>query len=193
MLDTKLLRSDPDAVARNLARRGFVLDVAQFRALEERRKAAQVAADETRAARNAQAKKVGMAKAKGEDVAQLIAEGEALAARLAGLEKEQAEAGAEFDALVLGLPNTLHGSVPDGRDETANVEVRRWGAPRAFDFEPRDHVAIGERLGLVDFEAAGRISGARFVVLKGAAARMHRALIQYMLDLHTTRHGYTEV
>ena len=193
MLDAKLLRSDPDAIARNLARRGFVLDVERFRALEERRKAAQVAADEVRAARNAQAKKVGMAKAKGEDVAALIAEGEALGGRLAGLEREAAAAGAEFDELVLGLPNTLHESVPDGRDETANVEVRRWGTPRAFEFEPRDHVAIGERLGLVDFEAAGRISGARFVVLKGAAARLHRALIQYMLDLHTTRHGYTEV
>jgi seryl-tRNA synthetase len=193
MLDAKLLRSDPDAIARNLARRGFVLDVERFRSLEERRKAAQVAADELRAARNAQAKKVGMAKAKGEDVAALIAEGESLGARLAGLEREAAAAGAEFDELMLGLPNTLHESVPDGRDETANVEVRRWGTPRAFEFEPRDHVAIGEQLGLVDFEAAGRISGARFVVLKGAAARLHRALIQYMLDLHTTRHGYTEV
>jgi seryl-tRNA synthetase len=193
MLDTKLLRSDPDAVARNLARRGYVLDVTAFRALEERRKAAQVAADEVRAARNAHAKKVGMAKGRGEDVAPLIAEGESLARRLEGLEQEQAAASAEFDALVLGLPNTLHDSVPAGRDETANVEVRRWGTPRAFEFEPRDHVAIGERLGLVDFEAAGRISGARFVVLKGAVARLHRALIQYMLDLHTTKHGYTEV
>jgi seryl-tRNA synthetase len=193
MLDAKLLRSDPDAVARNLARRGFVLDVAQFRALEERRKSAQVAADEVRAARNVMAKKVGAAKAQGQDVKPLIAEGEALARRLEGLEREHAEAGAEFDRLVLGLPNTLHESVPDGRDETANVEIRRWGTPRKFDFEPRDHVAIGERHGLVDFEAAGRVSGARFVVLKGAAARLHRALIQYMLDLHTTRHGYTEV
>lgn len=193
MLDAKLLRSDPDAVARNLARRGFELDVTQFRALEERRKSAQVAADEVRAARNAMAKKVGAAKAQGQDVKPLIAEGETLARRLEGLEREHAEAGAEFDQLVLGLPNTLHESVPDGRDETANVEIRRWGTPREFDFEPRDHVAIGERHGLVDFEAAGRVSGARFVVLKGAAARLHRALIQYMLDLHTTRHGYTEV
>jgi seryl-tRNA synthetase len=193
MLDAKLLRSDPEAVAANLARRGFVLDVAGFRAIEERRKAAQVAADETRAARNAHAKRVGMAKGRGEDVAPLIAEGEALAGRLAGLEQAQAAASVEFDELLLGMPNLLHESVPDGHDETANVELRRWGTPRAFDFEPRDHVAVGERLGLVDFEAAGRISGARFVVLKGAVARMHRALIQYMLDLHTTRHGYTEV
>jgi seryl-tRNA synthetase len=193
MLDTKLLRTDPDAVAANLARRGFVLDVARFRALEERRKAAQVAADETRAARNAHAKKVGMAKGKGEDITGLLADGEALASRLQGLEQEQTAVQAEFDELVLGLPNLLHGSVPVGRDENANVEVRRWGTPREFDFTPLDHVAIGEKLALVDFEAAGRISGARFVVLKGGVARLHRALIQYMLDLHTSQHGYTEV
>jgi len=193
MLDAKLLRTDPEAIARNLARRGFVLDVERFRSLEERRKVAQVAADETRAARNAHAKKVGMAKGKGEDITALVAEGEALARKLESLEKEQAAAAAEFDEIVLGLPNTLHESVPEGRDETANVEVRRWGTPREFDFEPLEHVAIGEKLSLIDFEAAGKISGARFVVLKGGVARLHRALIQYMLDLHTTQHGYTEV
>jgi seryl-tRNA synthetase len=193
MLDTKLLRSDPDAVARNLARRGFVLDVARFRTLEERRKAAQVAADETRSARNAHAKKVGMAKGKGEDITALLEEGNALARKLEGLDEELVAVQAEFDELVLGLPNLLHDSVPDGRDETANVEVRRWGTPRQFDFTPLDHVAIGEQLALVDFEAAGRISGARFVVLKGGVARLHRALIQYMLDLHASQHGYTEV
>jgi seryl-tRNA synthetase len=193
MLDAKLLRTDPESVARNLTRRGFVLDVAGLRALEERRKVAHVSADETRAARNAHAKKVGMAKAKGEDISGLVAEGEALARRLEGLEKEQAAVQSEFEELVLGLPNMLHDSVPDGRDETANVEVRRWGTPREFTFEPKDHVAIGEQLALMDFEAAGRISGARFVVLKGGIARLHRALIQYMLDLHTGEHGYTEV
>ena len=193
MLDARLLRSDPEAVARNLARRGYVLDVHRFRGLEERRKAAQVAADELRAARNAHAKKAGQAKGRGEDIAPLVAEGEAMARRLADLEQEQATAVAEFDALVLGLPNTLHDSVPDGRDENSNVEVRRWGTPRAFEFEPKDHVAIGEGLAQLDFEAAGRISGARFVVLKGGIARLHRALIQYMLDLHTGEHGYTEI
>ena len=193
MLDAKLLRTDPDAIARNLARRGFVLDVDRFRALEERRKAAQVAADETRAARNVHAKKFGMAKGKGEDVTALRTEGETLARRLEGLDAEQSAVQAEFDGLVLGLPNTLHASVPDGRDESANVEVRRWGTPRDFDFTPLDHVAIGEKLAMIDFEAAGRISGARFVVLKNGVARLHRALIQYMLDLHTSRHGYTEV
>jgi len=193
MLDAKLLRTDLESVARNLARRGFVLDVARFRALEERRKAAQVAADETRAARNTHAKKVGMAKGKGEDISGLLAEGEALARRLEGLDKEQASVQAEFDEIILGLPNLLHESVPDGRDESANAEVRRWGEPRQFDFTPLDHVAIGEKLSLVDFEAASRISGARFVVLKGGVARLQRALIQYMLDLHTSQHGYTEV
>jgi len=134
-----------------------------------------------------------MAKAKGEDTAALIAEADALVRRLDGLEREQAAASAEFDELLLGLPNMLNDSVPGGRDEAANVELRRWGAPRDFDFEPLDHVAIGEKLEMMDFEAAGRISGARFVVLKGALARLHRALIQYMLDLHTSKHGYTEV
>jgi seryl-tRNA synthetase len=193
MLDPKLLRSDPESVARNLARRGFVLDVGRCRALEERRKVAQVAADETRSARNAHAKKVGMAKGKGEDISSLLAEGEALGRKLTGLEQELATVQAEFDELVLGLPNMLHDTVPDGRDESANVEVRRWGTPREFDFTPLDHVAVGEKLAMVDFEAAGRISGARFVVLKGGVARLHRALIQYMLDLHTSQHGYTEV
>ncbi|HSW34324.1 MAG TPA: serine--tRNA ligase [Steroidobacteraceae bacterium] len=193
MLDAKLLRTDLDSVARNLARRGFTLDVEHFRTLEERRKAAQVAADEIRAARNAHAKKVGMAKGKGEDVTALLAEGEALARKLEGLDREQAVVQAEFDAIILGLPNLLHDSVPDGRDEAANVEVRRWSTPREFDFTPLDHVAIGEKLALVDFESAGRISGARFVVLKGGIARLQRALIQYMLDLHTSQHGYTEV
>jgi seryl-tRNA synthetase len=195
MLDARLLRSDPAAVAANLARRGFQLDVERFRALEERRKLAQVAADEFRAARNAHAKNVGKAKAQGQDIAGLLAEGEALGRKLEGLEKDLAAVQAESDDLMLGLPNMLHESVPDGRDESANVEVRRWGTPREFAWQPLDHVAIGERLAntAMDFEAAGRISGARFVVLKGGLARLHRALIQYMLDLHTSRHGYTEI
>jgi seryl-tRNA synthetase len=195
MLDARLLRSDPAAVAANLARRGFQLDVERFRALEERRKAAQVAADELRAARNAHAKSVGKAKAQGQDIAALLSEGEALGNKLESLETDLVGVQSEFDELMLGLPNMLHESVPEGRDETANVEVRRWGTPRTFDFEPLDHVGIGEKLakGTMDFEAAGRISGARFVVLQGGLARMHRALIQYMLDLHTGEHGYTEV
>ncbi len=193
MLDARLLRTDPEGVARNLARRGFVLDLDQFRALEERRKAAQVAADEIRAARNAHAKTVGKAKAQGQDIAPLLAEGEALGRRLDGSEQELAAVQADSDALLLALPNLLHESVPEGQDETANVEVRHWGTPRTFEYVPQDHVAIGEHLGMLDLESAARMSGARFAVLRGGVARLHRALIQYMLDLHTVRHGYTEV
>jgi seryl-tRNA synthetase len=195
MLDARLLRSDPAAVAANLARRGFQLDVGRFRALEDRRKSAQVAADEVRAARNAHAKSVGKAKAQGQDISALLAEGDALARRLEGLDKELVGVQAEFDDLLLGLPNLLHESVPEGRDETANVEVRRWGTPREFAWKPLDHVEIGEKLAdrAMDFEAAGKVSGARFVVLKGGLARLHRALIQYMLDLHTGPHGYIEI
>jgi seryl-tRNA synthetase len=193
MLDPRLLRSDPDSIARNLARRGFTLDLTRLRELEERRKATQVAADGVRANRNAHAKTVGQAKARGLDIAPLLAEGEALANQLAALEAQLPALQAEFDDFVLGLPNTLHDSVPEGRDESANVELRRWGEPRHFDYPPLDHVALGEGLGLVDFDAAGRISGARFVVLRAGVARLHRALIQFMLDLHTREHGYTEI
>ena len=142
---------------------------------------------------NAHAKSVGKAKAQGQDIASLLIEGEALSQRATTLEHELELVQREFDELQLGLPNTLHESVPDGRDEAANVEVRRWGTPRTFAFTPLDHVALGEKLGMIDFEAAGRISGARFTVLNRDIARLHRALAQYMLDLHTAEHGYTEV
>ena len=161
MLDVRLLRSDPAAIAKNLARRGFKLDVERVMRLEERRKAAQVAADEVRAARNSHAKSVGKAKAQGQDIASLLAAGEELGSRMAGLDKELADVQAEFDELLLALPNTLHEAVPDGRDENDNVELRRWGTPRQFDFAALDHVAIGEKFAntAMDFEAAGRISG----------------------------------
>jgi seryl-tRNA synthetase len=191
VLDPKLLRSDLSQVAAQLARRGFVLDVAAFASLEERRKLLQIDADRLRAERNAGAKAVGHAKAQGQDAAPLLARGEALGAELQEVEKQLEGIQSQLTALQLGLPNLLHPSVPDGRDESANVEVRRWGEPRRFDFEPRDHVAIGENMGM-DFEAAGRISGARFVVMSGNLARLHRALIQFMLDLHTSAHGYRE-
>ena len=191
MLDPKLLRSDLPGVAAALARRGFVLDVATFAALEEQRKAVQIEADRLRAERNANAKAVGQAKSKGQDTAPLLAAGESLGAQLQGVEKQLEVIQAQVADLQLGLPNILHSSVPDGRDESANVEVRRWGVPRQFDFAPKDHVALGERIGM-DFEAAGRISGARFVVLTGKLARLHRALAQFMLDLHVGDHGYRE-
>ena len=193
MIDPKLLRSDPEAVARNLARRGFVLDVQALRALEDKRKPWQIEADRLRAERNANAKAVGMAKAKGGDVAALIANGEKLTRDLAGAEEQLTAVQAELEQWQLGLPNLLHESVPEGRDESANVEVRRWGEPRALAFKPRDHVEIGERLGGLDFEAASRVSGARFVVMRSQVAHLHRALAQFMLDLHTREHGYTEV
>lgn len=193
MLDPKLLRADPTAVATNLARRGFTLDVVQLNALEETRKKWQLRVDELRNERNVHAKAVGKAKAQGQDVAQLLKQGETSGAELADAETQLSQAQAQLDQIALGLPNTVHESVPDGRDESANVEIRRWGDPRQFDFKPRDHVEIGEKLGLVDFAAAVKISGARFSVLKGGVARLQRALIQFMLDLHTSEHGYSEV
>ncbi|MBV8852905.1 MAG: serine--tRNA ligase, partial [Sinobacteraceae bacterium] len=193
MIDLKLLRAEPDRVAQNLARRGFTLDVAALRALEEKRKPIQVQADRLRAERNANARAVGMAKGRGEDTAALIARSEGLATELADAEQALAAVQEELEQWQLGLPNLLHESVPEGRDEAANVELRRWGEPRRFEFQPRDHTDIGERLRMMDFAAASRISGARFVVLSQQLAQLHRALIQFMLDLHTREHGYREV
>ncbi len=193
MIDPKLLRSDPEAVARNMARRGLSLDVEAWRALEEKRKPWQIEVDRLRSERNAGAKAVGMAKGKGEDAAALIAKGEALMEDLTKAEQALTAVQQEQEQWQMGLPNLLHDSVPDGADEKANVEVRRWGQPREFDFTPQDHIVIGEKLGGLDFEAAARMSGARFVVMKSQVARLHRALAQFMLDLHTREHGYTEV
>ena len=193
MIDPKLLRNEPEEVARNLTRRGYLLDVAALKALEEKRKPWAVEVDRLRAERNANAKAVGMAKGRGEDAGALIARGEALTGELAATESRLAAVQGELEQWQLGLPNLLHDSVPDGRDESANREVRRWGEPRRLGFKARDHVELGEHLAGLDFEAAARMSGARFVVMRGAVARLHRALAQFMLDLHTREHGYTEV
>ncbi len=193
MLDLKSLRTDPEAVARNLARRGFVLDVPFFRAIEERRKVLQIEADRLRAERNNHSKLVGAAKGRGEDIVPLLARGEELAAEVARFDSDLTAVQREMDEWLLGIPNLLDSTVPDGTDESANVEVRRVGDPRRFDFEPRDHVAVGEGLDGFDFDAASRIAGARFAVMRGGVARLHRALTQFMLDLHTREHGYTEV
>ncbi len=193
MIDPKLLRADLPGVARNLARRGFVLDEARIAQLEERRKQAQVDADRVRAERNANARAVGMAKGRGEDAALLLARGDELTRELAQTDETLGQVQRDLDALLFTLPNLLHEAVPEGRDETGNAEVRRWGVPRTFDFTPKDHVALGEALGGLDFEAAARISGARFTVMRGQVAQLHRALAQFMLDLHTTAHGYTEI
>jgi seryl-tRNA synthetase len=191
VLDPKLLRNDLTAVAASLQRRGFVLDVAAFAALEDQRKTVQIEADRLHAERNANAKAVGQAKSKGQDAASLLAVGESLGSQLQGIDAQLETIQSRVADLQLGLPNVLHSSVPDGRDESANVEVRRWGVPPQFDFAPKDHVQLGERMGM-DFEAAGRISGARFVVMTGALARLHRALAQFMLDVHVRDHGYRE-
>ena len=193
MIDPKLLRNDPEGVARNLARRGFTLDVAAYSALEAQRRTWQVETDRLRAARNAHAKAVGAARGRGEDIAPLVAQGEALARDTEAADARLTAVQAQLDTWVMGLPNLLDAAVPEGHDETANVEVRRWGEPRPCPFMPRDHVDVGERLRGLDFEGAGRIAGARFVVMRGAVARVHRALAQFMLDLHTREHGYTEL
>lgn len=192
MLDIRQLRSDPQAVAANLARRGYRLDLGQFTALEGRRKEAQVAVDALRNERNTRSRAIGQAKAKGEDVAPLLAEVETLGARLAAGEQALAALQSDLDRLLLDLPNLLHDSVPDGRDEKANVELRRHGEPRRFGFQAADHVAIAEGLGGLDPAAASRLSGARFAVLTGPVAALHRALAQFMLDLHVREHGYRE-
>ena len=193
MLDSKQLRADPAAVAANLARRGVSLDVAAYTRLEEQRKTAQVDSDRVRAERNANAKAVGMAKGKGEDATALLTRAEELTSQLATSDAAIAKVQQELDAWLLGLPNTLHVTVPEGRDESANVELRKHGTPRTFDFTPKDHVELGEKLGGLDFETAAKISGARFSVMRGGIARLHRALAQFMLDLHTREHGYTEL
>jgi seryl-tRNA synthetase len=189
MLDPKLLRNDLDGVAGNLRRRGYDLDTAHFAVLEERRKALQVRTEELRHERNTCSKAIGLAKASGGDAGSMLAEVADLGERLKATEAELGEVQAQLDSVLNGLPNLLDDGVPDGRDESANQEVRRWDEPRAFDFTPKDHV----ELGLLDFEAAAKISGARFVLMRGAVARLHRALIQFMLDLHTREHGYTEI
>jgi seryl-tRNA synthetase len=192
VIDPRLLRNEPEVIAANLARRGFAFDLAAFTALEEQRKQLQVEADRLRSERNAQAKAVGKAKAAGQDIAALLARADSLGGELQAVERRLGDVQARLEQILLGLPNLLHVSVPEGRDESANVEIRRWSEPGRFAFEARDHVALGAALGGLDFEAAGRIAGARFVVLSGGLARLHRALTQFMLDVHTREHGYRE-
>lgn len=192
MLDPQILRRDPQAVAEALARRGVVFDLDAWAKLEQQRKQAQVEAEELQAERNRLSKSIGQAKAKGEDVAPILAEvgrlGEALDAAKQAFEAI-AEQMQEFSA---GLPNLPDASVPHGLSEDDNVEVRRWGEPKTI-ADPRDHVDLGCALGGMDFEAAAKITGARFSVLRGPMARLHRALTQFMLDMHTSQHGYDEV
>jgi seryl-tRNA synthetase len=193
MLDPRLLRSDLDAVRANLARRGFQLDTAAFAALEERRRDLQVRVEQLRNDRNVRSKEIGRAKAAGQDTVPLLEAVRDLGEQLAAAEAGLVEVQSGLDRFQMLLPNLLRDAVPEGRDETANVEVRRWGEPRQFAFAAQDHVALGAGSGLLDGESAGRISGARFTVLRGGLARLHRALVQFMLDIHVGEHGYTEV
>jgi len=192
MLDPRILRTDLEAVAANLARRGFRLDVSTFAGLDSRRKELQVNADELRNLRNTRSKAIGKAKAAGEDIQPLLDEVQDLGDRLKEAERDLEEIRVQLDDIQLSLPNLLHESVPDGMDESAGVEIRSWGEPTDFGFEPKDHVDLGAALGQIDFQAATKLAGARFVVMSDGLARLHRALIQFMLDLHTREHGYRE-
>ncbi|RDU95719.1 serine--tRNA ligase [Trinickia dinghuensis] len=192
MLDIQLLRKDLDGVAKRLAARGYPLDAAAFSALEAERRAIQTRTEELQSRRNSLSKQIGAMKGKGEDTTALMAEvggiGDEMKTSAAQLDDVQAR----LSKLMLEMPNLPHESVPAGADEKDNVEVRRWGTPRQFDFEVKDHVDVGTPLGL-DFETGAKLSGARFTMLRGGMARLHRALAQFMIDTHTQQHGYTEI
>lgn len=192
MLDIKLLRADADAVATQLARRGFEFDVANFNELEAKRKSLQVQTQELQNERNSRSKSIGQAKAKGEDIQPLLDEVADLGGKLKAAEDELSALQDEINQLLMSMPNILHESVPDGKSEDDNVEIRRWGEPTHFDFEVKDHVDLGAPNEWMDFESASKLTGSRFIVMQGAMARMHRALIQFMLDTHTAEHGYRE-
>ncbi len=192
MLDPKLLRSDPQFVAQRLALRGFTLDTASLESLESRRRELQTATEQLQNERNVRSKAIGKAKAAGEDIQPLLDEVGQLGDELDRAKTQLAEVQSEWDALIAGLPNLPHASVPEGADEDDNVELHRWGTPRAFDFEVRDHVDLGARFGYLDFELATKLTGSRFAVMRGPIARLHRALSQFMLDKQTLEHGYEE-
>ena len=193
MIDVQLLRTSLDAVTARLAARGYAFDAETFQKLENERRQIQTETQTLQTSRNAFAKNIGQAKAKGEDAAPLMAQAGAVNARLGELEKKLQEAQQRLHEFLAVIPNPPHESVPAGKSEKDNVEQRRWGAPRSFEFPVKDHVDIGEALGLLDFAVATKIAGARFSVMKGALARLHRAIAQLMLDVHTREHGYTEV
>jgi len=193
MLDIQLLRNNLDAVAERLAARGFTLDSATFQKLENERKTLQTRTQELQASRNSLSKQIGMLKGKGEDASDVLAQVAALKDELEANEARLGTLLGEFDAFVATIPNLPHESVPAGKSEADNVEVKRWGTPASYAFPVKDHVDLGEALGQLDFATAAKIAGARFSLLKGPLARLHRALAQFMLDTHTQEHGYTEV
>jgi len=192
MLDPQLLRTEAESVAERLTVKKYILDVDQLRSLEEQRKGLQSGLQDLQAERNRSAKEVGQRKAAGEDVSDLIEQTSGLSGKISAIENDLEGVRSALDELMHGIPNIPHESVPVGDSDTDNEEVRRWGDPKAFAFEPADHVSLGSGLGMMDFELAAKITGSRFVVMSGAIARLHRALVQFMLDLHTTEHGYQE-
>lgn len=192
MLDPALLRGQLASTAERLATRGYALDVATLESLESDRKAVQIQTQDLQNLRNTRSKAIGIAKSKGEDSAGLMAEVAAIADQLKANELRLAEIQQQLSDIALGIPNLPDPSVPQGRDESENVEQNRWGTPRSFDFAVRDHVDLGANKGWLDAETAAKISGSRFTVLRGELARLHRALAQFMLDLHVDQHGYTE-
>lgn len=193
MIDPKLLRQNAEDVAAQLKKRGFVFDVQKFQALEEQRKNLQTLAQELQNKRNTYSKNIGIAKSKGEDTAPLFKEVENLGAELNTAESALNDVLAQLDQLQMQLPNIPHSDVPQGKDENDNKEIRRWGEPKQFNFTPKDHVDLGEQLNGMDFALATKITGARFVVMQGMIAKLHRALAQFMLDTHINEHGYTEI
>lgn len=192
MLDIQLFRKDIDAVVQRLATRGFQLDVATFQALEAERKQLQTQTEDLQARRNTLSKQIGMLKGKGEDASAPMAEVAGIGDTLKASAERLAQIQSQLNDAMMSIPNLPHESVPVGKDETQNVEVRRVGTPRTFDFEVKDHVDVGARVGL-DFETASKVTGSRFSFLRGGVARMHRALVQLMVDTHTLEHGYTEM
>ena len=193
MLDPRRVRDDLEGVTAGLARRGFVLDADHLASLESRRKETQVRTQELQNQRNSKSKGIGQAKARGEDIQPLLDEVAQLKGELEGAEQELGSIQEEMNQLMMGIPNIPHDSTPDGGGEEENVEIRRWGEPPVFDFEPKDHVDLGVDLKGMDFEVAAKITGSRFVVMQGEMARLHRALTQFMLDTHSAEHGYREV
>ncbi|MBO2547838.1 serine--tRNA ligase [Shewanella algae] len=192
MLDPKYLRNELATTAERLATRGFILDVDRLTKLEEKRKSLQVETEELQASRNAISKSIGQAKSRGEDVAPIMAQVGDLGSQLDSKKQELSALLQELDAIAMSIPNLPDESAPVGADENDNVEIRRWGTPREFDFPVRDHVDLGEQLKGLDFKSAVKVTGSRFIFMQGQIARMHRALAQFMLDLHTQEHGYTE-
>ncbi|WP_027859803.1 serine--tRNA ligase [Marinobacterium jannaschii] len=193
MLDPKYVRTNPEEVAQLLKKKGYEFPVEQFVELENQRKELQVQTERLQNERNTRSKSIGKAKASGEDIQPLLAEVAELGSKLDAAKAELNALQERLEDLLAGVPNIPHDSVPEGADEEDNVEVRQWGTPRSFDFEPKDHIDLGEGSGELDFENAAKLTGSRFAVMRGRLARLHRALIQFMLDVQTNEHGYEEI